>query len=158
MNKWIKYIAMILIVYVFQTQMYMTGTLYYTEKMRNETDIQTAYEIIHDLGENGIKEKNVLAIVGHRDAKLNPVCKTGETVGISLFTTNYAAAPYYFHSSSIILRLFKCLGYSYNLATPEQIQEARVEAQSMPVWPAKESIKIHNGYVIVKISEDELPL
>lgn len=157
-NRWIKYLAMILVVYVFQTQMYMTQTLYYTDKMRNESDIQTAYEIIHDLGENGVKEKNVLAIVGHRDAKLNPVCITGETVGISLFTTNYAAAPYYFHSSSIILRLFKCLGYSYNLATPEQIQEARVEAQNMPVWPETGSIKVHNGYVIVKISEDELPL
>lgn len=157
-NKWTKYIAMILIVYVFQTQMYMTQTLYYTDKMRNESDIQTAYEIIHDLGENGVKENNVVAIVGHRDARLNPVCKTGETVGVSLFTTNYNAAPYYFHSSSIILRLFKCLGYSYTLATPEQIQEARIEAQNMPVWPEEGSIKTYNNYVIVKISEDELPL
>jgi hypothetical protein len=55
-NRWIKYLAMILVVYVFQTQMYMTQTLYYTDKMRNESDIQTAYEIIHDLGENGVKE------------------------------------------------------------------------------------------------------
>ena len=38
----------------------MTETLYYTDKMKNESDIQIAYEIIHDLAEKGIKENNVI--------------------------------------------------------------------------------------------------
>lgn len=157
-NKWFKYLALVVIVYVFEVQMYMTETLYYTDKLRNESDIQIANEIIHDIGELGIKENNVLAIIGHRDAKLNNACITGETVGLSLFTMNYAVMPYYFNSSSIIIRLFNCLGYNYVLATPDQIQEARKEAQNMPVWPEKGSIKSYNNYIIVKISDDELPL
>ena len=138
--------------------MFMTQTLYYTDKMRNNSDIQIAYQIIEDLEEKGIKEGTKLAIIGHKDAKLNPICITGETVGISLFTMNYAVQPYYVNSNGIIIRLFKCLGYDYKEAKPEQTAEARIIAKDMPVWPEEGGIKIKDDYVVIKISEDELPI
>ncbi len=157
-NKTLKYIAIIGILFVFEVQMVKTQNLYYTDHMRNESDIQTAYEMSNDIKKHGIVEGNRIAIVGHRNAKLNPVCQIGETVGVSLFTMNYYAPPYYLNSTSGILRLFRCLGIMYYECSAEEMQEARKTAQDMPVWPEEGSIKECNNYVIVKISEDELPL
>ncbi len=157
-QKWVKYIAIFLVICIFEEQMYMTQTLYYTDKMRNHFDIQTAQSIIEDLEAHGAKEGMPLAIVGHKEAKLNPVCKMGETVGVSMFTLNYNIEPFYIHSSSMIIRLLKCLGYHYVVVSPEQMYEARKTAQNMSVWPEEGSILPYHGYYIIKISEDELPL
>ena len=157
-QKLLKIIPIILIIFVFETQLYMTETLYYTEKMRNESDIRIAYEIINDLGRNGVKENTKVAIVGHQDARLNPTCIKGETVGISLFTLNYGVKPYYVHTNAGIIGLFKCLGYSYKEPTTENMLEARNIAKEMPIWPKEGSIIKKEDYVIVKISDDEMPL
>lgn len=157
-NKWLKYISILCILCVFKCQMVTTQRLYYTDHMRNELDIQMVYEIADDLGELGFTENKKIAIIGHREARLNAVCQVGETVGKSLFSTGYDVAPYYTNSSSVILRLFRCLGMEYYKCTTEQIKEARTVAKDMKVWPEEGSIKEHNGFVVVKISEDDLPL
>ncbi len=157
-NKWLKYISIISIFFVFQCQMVTTQRLYYTDHMRNESDIQMAYEIADDLGELGFTEDKKVAIIGHKEARLNAVCQVGETVGKSIFSTGYDVSPYYTNSSSVILRLFRCLGMQYYKCTSEQIKEARIIAKDMTVWPKEGSIKEYNGFVIIKISEDDLPL
>lgn len=157
-NKYLKYIAIILILSVMQCQMIRTQRLYYTDHIRNQSDIEMATSIAEDIGRAGGKEGSKVAIVGHRGARLNAVCQIEETVGVSLFTMNFNAPPYYINSTSGILRIMRCMGIMYTECSPEEMKEARNVAQEMPIWPEEGSIKLQNGFVIVKISEDDLPL
>ena len=153
--KYLKYVMIILTIIIFENQLQTTLNLYYTDNMRNSSDIQYVYDIAKDMNELGITEGCGVVFIGRKDARLNNVCQTGELVGTSLFTMNYNVPPYYSQSSSLILRLFRVLGYKYYDCSPEQVDEAREYSKKMPNWPQKGSIVVNNGYVIVKLSESE---
>lgn len=157
-NKYLKYISIILVLAVLQCQMIRTQRLYYTDHVRNQSDIEMACQIANDMGRAGAKEGSAVAIVGHKNARLNEVCQIEETVGVSLFTMNFNAQPYYINSTGGILRIMRCMGIMYSGCSVEQMKQARIAAQDMPVWPEEGSIKLEDGFVVVKISEDDLPL
>lgn len=154
-HNYLKYIVIILTIIIFETQLQTTLKLYYTENMRNDSDIQYVYEIAKDMNELGITEGAGVVFIGKKEPRLNNVSQTGEIIGVSLFTMNYNVPPYYSQSSSLILRLFRVLGMKYYDCSPEQVDEAREYSKDMPIWPMEGSIVVHNGYVIVKLSESE---
>lgn len=158
-NKYLKYVALVFIVLVFENQLFTIEQLYYTDYTRNKTDIQIAHEIASDISKLNLGEvpEQRIAFVGHREARLNSVCIKGETIGQSLFLVCYNAPPYYFFSTDIIVRLYRVLGIDYNPATEEQVKKARVYAKDMPVWPAEGGVKQVEDFIVVKLSEDELP-
>lgn len=158
-NKYLKYLGLILIIFVFEQQLFATQTLYYTDNMRNESDTQIAYEISDDISALNLGEipSYNIAFIGYREARLNPVCQVGETIGQSLFFVSHNAYPYYYYSTNIIVRMFNVMGITYTGATVEQIESARVYAQDMPVWPSEGSIIKAEDLIIVKLSEDKLP-
>lgn len=158
-NNILKYVSLILIFCVFGAQMSISQTFYYTDMQKTDFEIEISNQLIHDLKERGIEEKSTIAIIGHKEPKLNKACITGEIAGISSYNVNYFAYPYYVYSTSDILGVWRCLGYDYKACSSKQAEEARrvVESEGMPNWPEEGSIKNCGEYYLIKLSDDDLP-
>lgn len=158
-NKYTKYISLILIFCVIGAQMSITETFYYTDKFKNDFEIEISNQIVHDLKERGIEEKNTIAIIGHIDPPFNKICLPGEIVGSSSYNANYYGNPYYVNSTANILGVWRCIGYDYKACSVEQAERARkiVQEENMPDWPLEGSIKDCGDFYLLKISDDELP-
>ena len=158
-NKVLKYIPLVVIFCVFCAQMSITQRYYNTDIFKTEFEVDLSKQIIHELKSRGIEEKSKLVFIGHIDTPFNDTCKTGEIVGVSSYSANHYAYPYYFHSTGNILGLWRCLGYDYTSCTEEEITEARhiVENEEIPCWPKEGCIKDCGEYYLIKLSEDDLP-
>lgn len=154
-NKYLKFLGILLIIYVSEIQIYKLENLYYTEHMRLQSDINVSYQIINELEQLGIEEDDTIIFVGEKEAKLNKTCNKGETIGKSMFERPQATEKLTWYTSRQILLLFRALGYEYTLPRIDQAEEAEKFAENIEnVWPEKESIVSNNGYFIVKLSED----
>ena len=158
-NRFFKYVPLILIFVVFCVQMSTMQRFYYTENYITEYEISLSNQIIKDLQSRGFNENSKVVLIGYKDVPLNSTCLTGEMVGVSSYNYNYAAFPYYLHSTDNILGVWRCLGYDYISCRPEEINEVReyLLKEEMPNWPEEGSIRKYNDFVIIKLSEDELP-
>lgn len=158
-NKYLKYISLILVFCIVGAQMSVSETYYYTDIFKNNFEIETSNQIIYELKKKGIEEDSCIAILGHLDPPYNGICMTGEIAGVSSYNANYYAYPYYCFSTSDILGVWRCLGYSYKPCDSKQMEEARkvLEKENIPNWPAEGSIVKHDDFYIIKLSEDDLP-
>ena len=159
-NKYAKYISLVLIFCIVGAQMSITETFYYTDKFKNDFEIEISNQIIHDLKEKGIEEKSTLVIIGHVDPPFNKLCQIGEIVGTSSYNASHYAYPYYMYSTANILGLWRCMGYDYQGCNGEQAERARKivdQERDMPNWPAEGSIKDCGDFYLLKISDDDLP-
>ena len=159
-NKYAKYISLILIFCIVGAQMSITETFYYTDKFKNDFEIEISNQIVHDLKEQGIEEKSTIVVIGYKDPPFNKLCKVGEIVGASSYNSTYYAYPYYVYSTANILGVWRCIGYDYEGCNPEQAERARkvVEQEgNMPNWPSEGSIKDCGDFYLLKLSDDNLP-
>lgn len=155
-NKYLKFVGILLVVIVAEIQVYELEKLYYTEGIRLQNDINTAYQIINDLEKIGVKKTDKIIFVGEREAKLNETCKKGETIGISMFQKADAPEKITWYTSIQIILLFRTLGYDYFFPDEFDVEEAEKVVETIDaVWPEEGSIVNNNGCYIIKLSEEK---
>ncbi len=155
-NKYLKFGGILLAIVVAEIQCYKLESLYYTENMRLQGDINTVYRIINDLEAMGAKESDMVILVGEKEAQLNETCSKGESIGKSLFEAPYATERITWYTSRQIILLFRALGYEYPLPRIQEAEDAEKIAETIDaVWPEEGSIVNNNGCYIVKLSEEK---
>lgn len=154
--KILKIISFIIIFILFLKQAYTLQKLYYADYLTRQNDLQTAYQLLHDISEYGVKENDKIYFYGHLEEKINPSALGGEIIATSSFETGYTAEPLYWHSTYSILRLFKSLGYNYNPISQEQVTDARINTGFITqTWPQENCILKVDDYYIIKLADYE---
>jgi hypothetical protein len=74
----------------------------------------------------------------------------GETIGFSQFEFD---ASGYFESSIRGMFFMQSLGMSYEFPDSIQMEKAREIQGKMPTFPKDGSVKIHDGFIVIKLSE-----
>ena len=145
----------VIIMLVYSDQASITSKLYYGDHQTRVNDMQIAYQLLYDMRKAGIKEHESIYIYGHFDDRINKSAMTGEMIGYSLFENGYGMQPYFWYSTESVLKLFKSLGYYYNMIPIEYGEDAYNQAKDMEdIWPKENAIKwVEPGYWIIKIAE-----
>ena len=158
-NKYLKYVALILVFCIVGAQMSSLETLYYTDVFKSEYEIDLSNKLVYDLKSKGINDENTIVIIGHLDPPFNELCHPGEIAGVSSYNANHEKYPYYMYSTANILGVWRCLGYDYKAGNQEQTEKARkyLDGKDIPIWPQEGSIINLDDFYIVKISNDDLP-
>ena len=118
-----------------------------TEAIRYDSDVRRARQIHGELQEMGIPEGTPLVFIGGLEEQEDYIY--GDCIGQSIFAWDVEVEPYSYHSSRRILGFFYTRGYQYAYPTPEQVAKGVDISEEMATWPAKGSIRIEKGYVIV---------
>lgn len=147
--KPIRRILLILVTYISFNQAYVTSLLFYSDHMRYEEDLaithQLGFEIDSIIQDQG--EKRVV-FIGSRTALNTSVSLKGETLGRSYYEWD-ASQPT--GSSIRILGFMRNNGFHFKEPTSDDYQKGLEEAQNMSVWPGKQSIKVVDELIIVRM-------
>lgn len=105
--------------------------------------------------DNEIKE-NKIVFVGKKTYNPKSISTDLEAIYFSNFGTNYAGEPKYYESN-LWATGFLNVSNEMEFVTPtkEELEKARHEAVNMQSYPATDSIKLVDDFVVVKLSEDE---
>lgn len=157
LEKMCKVVVIIIAVYFAYDQIAVMQNFFYTDDVRQKEDEMTALRIADDISEVCGTEENhyPVVFVGRREASLNPSCIEKGYLGLSVFEMDFNAEPYYYFSTNRILEFFSSLGIRYLWPSSEQVEEARIQAKDMNIWPAEGSVVKYEDKIIVKLSGDE---
>ena len=137
------------------SQAKVTEGLYYTDRCRYEQDAALGREIIARIGQLGEAGEGLpLVVVGGKEFTPNNACVTGEVTGRSFFNYDRDVEPEYYWNTRRVVGFLHTLGADYEQVPEEQVWEAAVYSEDMPVWPAEGSVRAMEGMVIVKLSGD----
>lgn len=136
------------------TQSAASARLYYTQYVQYEEDVRRAVKITDRIDQLGLGEipREPVVFVGYRMPQLNRACYPSEQlelIGRSFFELSYGTK----HGTWVMNLFLNTIGYTYNMPSPEQSEQAEKDAEDMPVWPAQGSVAEKNGVIIVKLSE-----
>jgi hypothetical protein len=160
-----KFCMKLLVVFVIAVSLYQVQVaiqVQYSDYRRNNADVRLAgildEKIINIISENSnvIHDENgsvPLAIFGRYEPfKFDNNFIYGEVSGHSVFywdtQWDTITAP-----SRRATRFMQSLGMNYIMPPHEQLTAAAVFAASMPAYPTNGCVAVHNGVVVVKISE-----
>lgn len=149
-KKYYVYIAILFAGVVSIKQSMITSRLFYSEYVQYEEAARTAVKITDridqlNLGRNPAEP---LVFIGGMTANLNASSiPDAENLGMSYYASFDAE-----YGSFIMRNFFSTIGYHYQSATKEQIQQAERDAADMPNWPDTGSVDLKNGVIIVKLS------
>lgn len=134
-------------------QMQYTMRLNYTDKVRYESDVRIASAIMEEIDRLEDEDYTYpVAFIGSHPAELNNSCLRGEPIGFSFFEWDTDVAPLGVYSTQRILGFMHTLGKDYMQADQEQMADALAFSEEMANWPAKGSVTLRNGVIIVKLS------
>lgn len=136
-----------------QTQ--TTQSLYYTERCCYEQDAALGRALITRLEQVQGGENLPVVVIGSRSFSGNNACVIGEMIGKSFFEHDADVEPVFFWSTRRILGFLHTLGADYRQVDAERIPEAMEYSTYMPEWPAENSVQIHEGMIVVKLSHFE---
>lgn len=147
-------VLLILCVMTGYMQLSNTMRLNYTDSVRYESDVRTAYALMEDLNQLG-EDAHVYPIIfiGKRPAELNNSCVIGETIGSSFFEQDAEVEPRGFYSTRRIIHFMHVLGGEYHRGNEEQVLNAAEYGRHMEVWPMEGSIALQDECIIVKLSD-----
>lgn len=94
-------------------------------------------------------------MIGSHPAELNNSCIRGEVIGYSFFEWDTQVEPYGYFNTRRVLGFLHTLGANYVQGDMEQTKAALEYSESMSSWPAKESVTLHDGVIIIKLSSYE---
>ena len=128
--------------------------LFHTAYMSYEQDKALAssiYDRISQAGaDQGLTDYSAV-FVGASGTTLPADALEGDVIGHSFFEWDSTAQG---GSTSRILDFFRTLGYDISTPSAEQIAAAGEQAQSMPSWPATDSVRLmENGCFVIKLSD-----
>ncbi|MBD5451109.1 MAG: hypothetical protein HDR25_00565 [Lachnospiraceae bacterium] len=153
-NRRLMYALIVLCIIAGYGQLNVTLRLNYTDMVRYESDVRIAASIMEEINklEDDTHSYPVI-FIGKHHAELNNSCVQGELIGYSFFEWDTDIEPYSFFSTRRILGFLHTLGGNYAQGNEQQFGEAIAYSQGMNNWPMRGSIKLHDGYIIVKLSD-----
>lgn len=131
-----------------------TMQLNYTDNVRYESDVRIAQAIMDEL--NALEDSShsyPVVFVGKHAAELNNSCVKGDTIGYSFFEWDADVEPCGFYSTRRIVGFMHTLGGNYVQGTAEQVVRAAEYSKDMANWPMQGSVVLHDGCIIVKLSD-----
>lgn len=131
-----------------------TMQLNYTDNVRYESDVRIAQAIMDEL--NALEDSShsyPVVFIGKHAAELNNSCVKGDTIGYSFFEWDADVEPCGFYSTRRIVGFMHTLGGNYVQGTAEQVVRAAQYSKDMENWPMQGSIVLHDGCIIVKLSD-----
>ena len=135
-------------------QLNVTLRLNYTDSVRYAGDVRIATSIMEEINRLEDEQHSYPVIfIGKHHAELNNSCVQGELIGYSFFEWDTDVEPYSFFSTRRILGFMHTLGGNYAQGNERQFANALEYSQSMNNYPTKGSIKLHDGCIIVKLSD-----
>lgn len=131
-----------------------TMQLNYTDTVRYESDVRIAEAIMDEL--NALEDSAhsyPVVFVGKHAAELNHSCVKGDTIGYSFFEWDADVEPYGFYNTRRIVGFMHTLGGNYVQGNAEQAVRAAEYSKDMADWPMQGSIVLHDGCIIVRLSD-----
>ncbi len=126
--------------------------IYYTEYVVYEEDVRLAVKISDRIERLGLGESpnEPVVFIGSREPTLNKSAYAHISMsGYSFFEISFSTA----HGTWVMKNFMATLGYNYLYPSGEQVAQAEEYAKSMECWPNSNSVAVHNGIIIVKLSE-----
>ncbi|MDO4295785.1 MAG: glucosyltransferase domain-containing protein [bacterium] len=129
--------------------------LFHTAYLTYEQDKALAgrvYSRIEQLGADAGLEQPTVVFVGQRGVTLPNDALPGDVIGHSFFEWDRED---YAGSTKRIAAFCETLGYRMQLPTQEQVNAARAQAETMPLWPATDSVQLleDGSGIVIKLSE-----
>lgn len=148
-------IGLLCISFVIQ-QTQVSLRLWYTEDIRYEQDLAMLHEIVTTMHQKNIHEEQYpIVFIGPWQCNLNGATFGQiEMIGISYFSLLIDGEPPFYHSTAAIARLAKTNGYNFIDATQDDVNKAVKYAENMPSYPNDSYIEVHEGIIVVKLSDD----
>ncbi|CAN7723312.1 glucosyltransferase domain-containing protein [Paenibacillus sp. LjRoot153] len=143
---YINIILYLMIFIILIQQVQKLNYIFYSDNLRYKTDLRISEEIMSEIVEmNGNKfpDRPIVFLGAYNpDNRINVIHV--EDVGRSYFSLK---------NTHRLTFLLEATGYNVPHATGEQIQRANTYAGKLTNWPQKESIKILDDIVVVKLSD-----
>lgn len=147
-------VLLILCIITGYVQLSNTMRLNYTDSVRYESDVRTAYALMEDLNQLGEKAHAYpIIFIGKRPAELNNSCVVGETIGSSFFEQDAEVEPRGFYSTRRMIHFMHVLGGDYHRGNEAQAIKAAEYSKHMTIWPMEGSIVLQDECIIVKLSD-----
>lgn len=148
-----------LIIISVEKQMYTSMKVYYSDDVRYQEDIYVLQQIQEDIYDIEADLNKPLVFVGARESELNESAYKIEDIVTEYYARTVLGLfsweePYYYHSTNLILDVYKTIGVSFQYPSVEQINEGRNVSKEMQSWPKKGSIKETDDIIVVKLSKD----
>ena len=134
-------------------QSMMTSRLYYTQYTQYEEDVRVAAKISDRIEQLNLGETPTQPVmyVGRRAYHKNNSCiqdEQLELIGRSYFAVSFSTN----HGTWVMHNFMSTLGYDYKMSLNEKkITTAEKYAADMPTWPAKGSVALKDGIIIVNL-------
>jgi hypothetical protein len=144
-----------LLVSIYQAQ--ITAQLFYSDYLRYQADVRLAYELdrcIITLQED--REKVPVACIGKYEPNFKTNFLRGNVLGHSCF--GWVSPTEVSESTTRGLAFMQSLGINYNRPDKDQMDQARIAAESMPSYPVEGSVKRLPGLIVVKFSDSTYDL
>lgn len=158
-TKWKKYVTWFLMavgLFTGYLQLRYTMQLNYTDTVRYASDVRLASTMIEKINELEDEDCSYpVVVIGSHPAELNNSCIRGEVIGYSFFEWDTQVEPYGYFNTRRVLGFLHTLGANYVQGDMEQTKAALEYSESMSSWPAKESVTLHDGVIIIKLSSYE---
>lgn len=127
----------------------VTSHLYYVEVTTFETDRLIASAIVERLASQGWDGSRLpIVSVGTRPRALLEDIDQGDAFGLSFFNE--------LHGGIRTVAFMQAMGHPFEFPSFEQRADALIRADSMPDWPARGAVTLHNGVAIVRFAEPAL--
>lgn len=134
-------------------QIERSSMINYTDEIRFLQDKNIALEIAHAVQKTGASEQTPLFIYGKYSTVYTENNLIGEVPGFSVFEWCVSSSPL---DATSGVSFINCLGFRFRGVSgndKELIQKARLEAATMPDFPAEGSVRNLGDVVIVRLSE-----
>jgi hypothetical protein len=144
LKKILLFLAVIVAVYQSQA----LNAIFYGDYLRYQKDIAFANRIAERISEleQGEIPKQPVVYIGRLDI-------AGKGPDSPIIKTRWGGTSFFEYKSRRIL-FMDYLGFPYkNAASNDELKRAEELAKSMPVWPARDSVALKDGLIIVKLAE-----
>lgn len=150
-NHFSKLIIIVISLITGINQVNVTANLFFSEHIKYEEDVNFANRLntYLDQIEIGNRSKYSLVILGEHKPE-SVVNIEGETLGHSFFAWDIGTEA---GTTYRALGFMRILGYKFKDPTQDEINYAHTIENELAVWPEKDSIRIVDHLIIIKISE-----
>lgn len=134
-----------LLLVVFLNQLQSNTRLLYSDYRCATTDYERLSEIYYDALEEGATPGSAIVFIGYRLDSVEETVVEREVIGFTYFEVLSVADVKPIHA-------MRAYGFDVNVPTDEQRNYAYSIADQLGIYPSKESIRIEDGLIIVRMS------
>lgn len=151
--KIIRVITLLYLCIIAFHQAQITSKFFYSDYIRYQQDVTLANKITYTIDQIQAEYDEIYPVVfiGRYDHKLPSSCIKGEAIGASFFDWYPEASTW--EATDRVLSFMDSLGYKYKFPSEQDMDKGREISNDMPSWPNKDSIKLEDGIIVVKLSD-----